>query len=243
MDIAGLVRAARLDAHLSQKALAARAGTAASVVSRVEAGHALPSLALLDRVLAACGRDVQWRLVQRHADLDELFARLAARAPLERLKDLDLRCGAVVEALAPVGVLVGGAWAAALHGVPREHDRGRLWLPDDEQAVGEVIAVLRRYMVHLLEDGRPVGAAYDPELLQRHPDASWLLGRVTFRLTVLGVGQEWPAEQRLVDREVTLRVVAELGPDDGARPEVLERWREWRASGRTVAGSGHLPAC
>jgi transcriptional regulator with XRE-family HTH domain len=46
----------RREAGLSQAELASRMGTTQSVVSRMEAGRSLPSLALIDRLVAATGR-------------------------------------------------------------------------------------------------------------------------------------------------------------------------------------------
>jgi transcriptional regulator with XRE-family HTH domain len=51
-QLAGL----RREAGLSQAELASRMGTTQSVVSRMEAGRTLPSLALIDRFVAATGR-------------------------------------------------------------------------------------------------------------------------------------------------------------------------------------------
>jgi transcriptional regulator with XRE-family HTH domain len=232
MDIAGLVRAARTESGLSQKALAKRIGIDPSVLSRVEAGTRLPSLPMLDRVLAACGRDAQWRLVHRHADLDEVLDRLAREPVEERLLSLSSRIGGLVRDLAPLGVLVGGAWAAAVHALPREHDRGRLWLPGDADTTTAAIGLLRRYLVNLVEDGRPVGASYDPKMLQRNPDRTWLLHGVQFRLTVLDEDADgWPVEVRVPGETGPVRVVApaDLTDADGVRPEVLARWLERRS--------------
>jgi transcriptional regulator with XRE-family HTH domain len=235
MDIAGLVRAARAESGLSQKALAKRMGIDPSVLSRVEAGTRLPSLPMLDRVLAACGRDAQWRLVHRHADLDEVLDQLAREPVQERLLSLSSRVGGLVDDLARLGVLVGGAWAAALHALPREHDRGRLWLPGDADTTTAATGLLRRYLVNLIEDGRPVGASYDPMMLQRNADRTWLLHGVQFRLTVLADDAEgWPVEVRVPGRTGPLRVLApaELTEADGVRPEVLARWLVRRSGGR-----------
>lgn len=240
MDIPGLVRAARAETGLSQKALAKRAGVSAPTLSRFESGAALPSVAMLERVLAACGRDAQWRLVHRHADLDELLDRLAAEPPSERLYGMGFQAGFLVHQLAPVGVLIGGAWAAALHGLPHEHDLGRLWVSGDVETAQAVIALLRRCMVNLLEDGRPVGASYDPAMLQRHRDSSWVVRGVQFRLTVLDQTQAWPTEVRMSGRDGPLRVLAaaELGEQEGVRPEVLQRWLERRSTGEEENDGG-----
>lgn len=55
MDVARLLRDARKRAGISQAALAARARTSQPAVARYEAGVTIPSLATLERLLAACG--------------------------------------------------------------------------------------------------------------------------------------------------------------------------------------------
>ena len=55
MDAASALRSARRRAGLSQTALAARAGTSQATISAYERGTKAPSLATLDRLLAASG--------------------------------------------------------------------------------------------------------------------------------------------------------------------------------------------
>ena len=55
MDAGNAIRRARLRAGLTQHALAARAGTSQATISAYESGRKQPSLATLDRVLAATG--------------------------------------------------------------------------------------------------------------------------------------------------------------------------------------------
>jgi uncharacterized protein len=56
MKAAALLRQARLDAELSQAALARAAGTSQAAVARYESGATEPALKTLERLLAACGR-------------------------------------------------------------------------------------------------------------------------------------------------------------------------------------------
>lgn len=58
MDAASIISSARTNAGLSQANLAARAGTSQATVSAYESGTKEPSLATLERLLAATG----WRL-------------------------------------------------------------------------------------------------------------------------------------------------------------------------------------
>lgn len=64
MDASTLLRRARERAGLSQAALATGAGTSQSAVARYETGAAQPSLATLERLLAACGDRLELRVVR-----------------------------------------------------------------------------------------------------------------------------------------------------------------------------------
>jgi uncharacterized protein len=58
MQVADLIRSARLSAGLSQLALGRRAGTSQSAVARYESGASTPSLRTLERLLAAAGQEL-----------------------------------------------------------------------------------------------------------------------------------------------------------------------------------------
>lgn len=55
-DLQDLVRSTRLEAGLTQAELAVRAGTSQPAVARYEQGRVTPTLATLQRLLAACGQ-------------------------------------------------------------------------------------------------------------------------------------------------------------------------------------------
>lgn len=67
LDITGaqLLRRARLRAGLAQGELAARAGTSQSAIARLETGASNPTLATLQRLVAAAGFDVRVDLVPK----------------------------------------------------------------------------------------------------------------------------------------------------------------------------------
>ncbi len=83
-----LLRRARKRAGLSQRAMAERAGTAQSVVARVESGHTDPSSETLMRLLEAAGYDLRCELtpipVPDSHMLDDVD-RILALTPEERL--------------------------------------------------------------------------------------------------------------------------------------------------------------
>jgi len=58
-DVASTLRHARTRARLSQAQLAALAGTSQPALARYESGGTIPSLPTLERLLAACGRQLQ----------------------------------------------------------------------------------------------------------------------------------------------------------------------------------------
>src|SRR5258705_1890829 len=62
---ATLLREARTRAGLSQRALARRAGTAQSVIARIERGQASPTWETLERLLDAAGVDMSAQLEPR----------------------------------------------------------------------------------------------------------------------------------------------------------------------------------
>jgi transcriptional regulator with XRE-family HTH domain len=81
-----MLRQARLDAGLTQSALATRLGVSQPIVARLERPSANPTWETLIRALRATGHDVQ--LTKRHAvplDEGQLRERLAL-TPAERLR-------------------------------------------------------------------------------------------------------------------------------------------------------------
>ena len=63
-QVATVIRRARASTGLSQHELAERAGTSQPALARYETGAALPTLPTLERLLLACGRRLQLRVVQ-----------------------------------------------------------------------------------------------------------------------------------------------------------------------------------
>jgi uncharacterized protein len=59
MDVSDLIRRARLEARLSQRDLARRAGTSQSALARYEGGHSQPSLTTLERILRTAAKTLQ----------------------------------------------------------------------------------------------------------------------------------------------------------------------------------------
>lgn len=153
MDVRALLLEACERAQVSQAELARRAGTSPQVISAWVRGRVSPSVASLDRVLAAAGLQVRASLEPLLADLDarvdEVLAGTASvdlRALTSLVEHLaagqrwgiELEDGSFGRAEGPVTWAFDGATALALHGlafpqdVPRIcllfDDAGRSWL-------------------------------------------------------------------------------------------------------------------
>jgi transcriptional regulator with XRE-family HTH domain len=84
-----LVRDARLAAGLSQRALAQRAGTSQPAIARYERGVTTPSWETLQRLVAACGKQLRLDAEPIADPHDvELAARQLELTPLQRLRFL-----------------------------------------------------------------------------------------------------------------------------------------------------------
>lgn len=90
-DVATIVREARSRAELTQRELARRAGTAQSVVSRIERGLTSPSWDTLSRLLAAAGFELHAALEPRATPDSHMLqdvTRILRLTPEERLSEV-----------------------------------------------------------------------------------------------------------------------------------------------------------
>jgi transcriptional regulator with XRE-family HTH domain len=88
---ASLLREARIQSGLSQRELARRAGTAQSVVARIEAGTTSPTWETLTRLLRAAGFDLRAGLeirATRGSHMLDDVRRILSLTPEERLREL-----------------------------------------------------------------------------------------------------------------------------------------------------------
>ena len=89
LDSGQLLRSARERAGLSQRELARRAGTAQSVIARIELGRTKPALETLERIMGAAGFRLSLGLVPLlRADLLDEVARILAMTPEARLREV-----------------------------------------------------------------------------------------------------------------------------------------------------------
>jgi transcriptional regulator with XRE-family HTH domain len=88
---ANLLRTARTQAAMTQRALARKAQTAQSVVARIELGETSPSWATLTRILAAAGFQLSAELERiprlDPSELDDI-PRILRLTPEERLREV-----------------------------------------------------------------------------------------------------------------------------------------------------------
>lgn len=95
MEVAALIRVTRERAGLTQGALAKRAGTSQPAVSRYESGAASPSVATLDRLLAAMGARLELLVSDAPRRLDARTPRMAKlRSHREQIMKTAQRHGA-----------------------------------------------------------------------------------------------------------------------------------------------------
>ncbi len=91
LDPGRLLLTARSRAGLTQRELARRAGTAQSVVARIERGQTSPTIATLHRLLAAAGFEPRTELAVRSSagsHMLEDVARILSLTPQERLLEV-----------------------------------------------------------------------------------------------------------------------------------------------------------
>ncbi len=84
-----LLRRARARAALSQRELARRAGTAQSVVARIELGQTSPTWATLQRLVSAAGCELRVALGERATVTDAAHARVTDPVTQAYLRDVD----------------------------------------------------------------------------------------------------------------------------------------------------------
>lgn len=91
LNPAYLLHEARLRAGLTQRELARRAGTAQSVIARIELGKTNPTTATLNHLLASAGFELRSELVVRpieHSHMLDDVSRILQLTPEERLQEV-----------------------------------------------------------------------------------------------------------------------------------------------------------
>jgi len=87
MDASELIKRTRERHGISQHSLAVRSGTHQAVVSRIERGNMQPTVAMVERLLAAMGEQLKLDVERIPGDHDPVHRReLLRRSPEERLE-------------------------------------------------------------------------------------------------------------------------------------------------------------
>jgi len=84
-----IVREARRRAGLTQRELAARAGTSQSAIARIERGRQIPSVETLQRILRACDLELRFQIVPRDRHDEDLIEATLALSPEERIRAVE----------------------------------------------------------------------------------------------------------------------------------------------------------
>jgi transcriptional regulator with XRE-family HTH domain len=192
---AALLRQARTRARISQRELARRAGTAQSVVARIERGQTSPTWETLQRLLAALHLEANVRLEPRVVVGSHMLAEVPGilrMAPEDRLKEvknverflrhvsegsgggggtapLDPELLFTTLARHQVQFVLIGALAAKLQGFPRFTRDADITPARDRENLQHLAAALRELDARIYTDTIPEGLAFDcsPQMLAR----------------------------------------------------------------------------
>jgi len=99
-----ILQEARRRAGLTQRELAARAGTSQSAIARIERGRQLPSLETLQRILRACDLELRFELEPRDTTQDAAIRASLALTPRERLEQLEEAAAFILEGRRALGI-------------------------------------------------------------------------------------------------------------------------------------------
>lgn len=240
MDVGALLAEARFRAHLSQVRLSAATGVGRSTLVAYERGRRSPTVATLDRLLAACG-------VQVRATLEPLLAELDARvdALSERVREFDVVFWAgfaqTLDDVANVGLTsqfpragpvrwaVDGSHALTLHGfavplgdvevVVELDDACRFWLRAVQ--LRGVDAESRTVSDWLDADHDRIAASLGGSRVSA-------LGMVRVRV-VEELGPTLAVQVDWLERPVRVVSVEEVEATHPEHAEVLQRWRQRRS--------------
>jgi transcriptional regulator with XRE-family HTH domain len=221
----GLLQVARWHAGLSQAEAAVRANTSQQTWQRYETGRTQPTLPTLQRLLAACGMDLDAALVPL-ADFDDpAIQKLLDRPPLERLP-LPHReaVAAALPAFTTYGIdaVLADKAAARLYGAPVKVWECVFWVDGDCVRHDELEAMLTAAggcefwrFARTNENGETDEADDEADIKSFGRHWSWVAGaEVHFRAVADFAGVRRRAHQLEVDG-VSVPV---LSPSDVVRP-------------------------
>ena len=156
MSTSSLIRSARMSVGLSQRSLAASAGTSQPAIARYESGRAEPRADTLERILAACGQRLSLVPVPARTE------NIPARGPMGRL--LRRHHGAVLLAVERAGLRNPRLFGSVARG--EDHLGSDIDILVDLRDDSDVLAIyeLRALLVPMLGDRVDVAC---PEVLRK----------------------------------------------------------------------------
>ena len=202
-SIAELLLQSRTKAGLSQRELATRAGTAQSVVARIEAGQTSPTVGTLERLLTAAGFELRTGATLRPVvddDVREEVARILALTPEARLSEVanvtrssPRRSVADLAPLDPQRIVVTlgrhrvryvllGDLAGRLQGLPRFSARVEIAPAAEGANLVGVAAALRELDARVFVEGVPTGLTFDCTARTLSRSERWKLSTAAGRL-------------------------------------------------------------
>lgn len=154
METGALVRRARLEAELTQQAMAARVGVSRQTVAQIESGARQTSIPTLVRLLAAAGKQMQVDLVPLD---DDVRRAIAERRAGKTTSEVVNRIGALTMSGSQTGILeiphrFEGLAAAQLLGAPIPVQDVELALPDAHATWSWMVRALARFW-NVIPDG------------------------------------------------------------------------------------------
>ncbi|OWV03755.1 transcriptional regulator [Micromonospora wenchangensis] len=229
-EIAALLRRERSAQRLTQQQLADRAGTSQSAVARVEGGGRVPSLDLVERLLAALGRQLAVTTEPLDSHLDAEMDALAGRSPADRIDELGL--DRLLDRLGALPHLLTGSTAALLQGAPVPVDAVEIavrWRDSARFTAWLTAAYGQRWNARWGEFG---GLYLEPEEPGEH---RWTTRYGEIRAQMC---DEFPAAIEVRHGERSYRVVPLVAVEltDPRAAALLRRHRQRAADGRTPDG-------
>jgi transcriptional regulator with XRE-family HTH domain len=124
-----VIRAARRRRGWAQRQLAEASGVSQPNLAAIETGTRVPSLAMVSRLVVACGLQLRFELEPRHTDVDTEIARLREREPAARLGRTGHAALITILRLTGAGapLVLDGPMAGRLHGAPVADAVERVW--------------------------------------------------------------------------------------------------------------------
>jgi transcriptional regulator with XRE-family HTH domain len=219
-----VIRQARERRGWGQRRLAEVSGVAQPNIAAIEAGSRVPSLAMVGRLVRACGLRLRFDLEPCHADVDTEVATGLEREPLARMARTGWEALTTASRLAMKGVrlVLDGPLAARLVGAPVTDGAERVWCePADLGLLREAVArchlKLRPVVPRYDEDGRMILSAGDEMRiggcrvrLGSPPPAPWAVSPYGEPLLVVGVNTLLAYPWSPPDRVAVHRLAAAL---------------------------------